>query len=100
RHWMDIWRYSDWDGYKQALRGSQRHIWHWRDWIIESLNADQGYDRMIQEMIAADELFPNEPERLRATGFLARNYHVSNRNIWLDAAVEHTAKAFLGLTIA
>ena len=37
RHWMDIWRYSDWDGYKQELRGSQRHIWRWRDWIIESL---------------------------------------------------------------
>ena len=31
RHWMDVWRYSDWDGYKQQLRGSQRHIWRWRD---------------------------------------------------------------------
>lgn len=99
RHWMDVWRYSDWAGYKQEVRESQRHIWRWRDWIIQSLNADQGYDRMVQEMLAGDELAPDDPDVLRATGFLVRNRHSSNRNIWLDAAVEHTAKAFLGLTI-
>lgn len=99
RHWMDVWRYSDWDGYKNELRGSQRHIWRWRDWIIESINADKPYDRMVTEMLAADELAPTDESTLRATGFLARNYHKSNRNIWLDATVEHTAKAFLGMTI-
>jgi mono/diheme cytochrome c family protein len=99
RHWMDVWRYSDWDGYKDELRGSQRHIWRWRDWIVESLNADKGYDRMIAEMLAGDELAPEDNQILRATGFLARNYHHSNRDIWLDAAVEHTAKAFLGMTL-
>jgi hypothetical protein len=100
RHWMDVWRYSDWDGYKQELRGSQRHIWRWRDWIIESLAEDKPYDELIVEMLAADEAFPLDEGKLRATGFLARNFHRSNRNIWLDATVEHTAKAFLGLTIA
>ncbi|MBA2112891.1 DUF1553 domain-containing protein [Bremerella alba] len=99
RHWMDVWRYSDWDGYKDQLRGSQRHIWRWRDWIIESVNTDKPYDRMVMEMLAADELAPADPNTLRATGFLARNYHKSNRDIWLDATVEHTAKAFLGMTI-
>ena len=99
RHWMDVWRYSDWSGYKQALRGSQRHIWRWRDWIVESLNEDKGYDRMVVEMLAGDELAPGDYDTLRATGFLSRNYHNSNRNIWLDATVEHTAKAFLGMTI-
>ena len=99
RHWMDVWRYSDWDGYKDELRGSQRHIWRWRDWIIASLNADKGYDRMIVEMLAGDEIAPNDAAVLPATGFLARNYHKSNRDIWLDATVEHTAKAFLGLTL-
>ncbi|MCA9134447.1 MAG: DUF1549 domain-containing protein, partial [Planctomycetales bacterium] len=98
RHWMDVWRYSDWDGYKQQLRGSQRHIWHWRDWIIESLNKNKPYDQMIMEMLAGDELAPTDPQVLRATGFIARNYHKSNRNIQLDALVEHTGKAFLGLT--
>ena len=99
RHWMDVWRYSDWDGYKNELRSSQRHIWHWRDWIIESLNANKPYDQMILEMLAADELARENTDSLRATGFLARNYHKSNRNIWLDATVEHTAKAFLGMTL-
>ena len=99
RHWMDVWRYSDWDGYKQELRGSQRHIWRWRDWIIRSLCDDKGYDQMVLEMIAADEIAPEDPQVLAATGYLARNYHKSNRNIWLDATVEHTAKAFLGMTL-
>ncbi len=99
RHWMDVWRYSDWDGYKDAVRGSQRHIWRWRDWIVESLNADKGYDQMIVEMLAGDEVASEDFDVLRATGFLARNFHNSNRNIWLDATVEHTAKAFLGLTL-
>jgi len=99
RHWMDVWRYSDWAGYKQEVRESQRHIWRWRDWIIESLNADKGYDQMVREMLAGDELAPGDSEVLRATGFLVRNRHASNRDIWLDSTVEHTAKAFLGLTI-
>ncbi|MBI2477716.1 MAG: DUF1549 domain-containing protein [Planctomycetia bacterium] len=47
RHWMDVWRYSDWFGLGAQLRNSQKHIWHWRDWIVESLNEDKGYDRMV-----------------------------------------------------
>lgn len=100
RHWMDVWRYSDWSGENNnQVRGSPKHIWRWRDWIIESVNADKGYDRMILEMLAGDEIAPHDPEVLRATGFLARNYYKFNRNVWLDDTVEHTAKAFLGLTM-
>src|SRR5262245_44575857 len=43
RHWMDVWRYSDWAGYGAEVRDSQPHIWRWRDWIVESLNADKPY---------------------------------------------------------
>jgi hypothetical protein len=98
RHWMDIWRYSDWWGLGQEVRNSQKHIWHWRDWIIESLNADKGYDEMVREMLAADELFPNDLGRLRATGYLVRPYFIFNRSTWLDETIEHTSKGFLGLT--
>jgi hypothetical protein len=98
RHWMDVWRYSDWWGLGAEVRNSQKHIWHWRDWIIESLNADKGYDQMVREMLAADETHPEDPDRLRATGFLARGYFKFNRNTWLEEVVEHTSKAFLGLT--
>jgi hypothetical protein len=99
RHWMDIWRYSDWWGLGAEVRNSQKHIWHWRDWIIESLNADKGYDQMLREMLAADELYPNDLDRLRATGFLARSYFIFNHNSWMEEVVEHTSKAFLGVTL-
>ena len=98
RHFMDVWRYTDWWGLGAELRNSQKHLWHWRDWIVESLNADAGYDRMVREMLAADELHPTDPGKLRATGYLARQYFKFNRTTWLDETVEHTAKAFLGLT--
>ncbi len=99
RHFMDLWRYSDWYGLDAQLRYSQKHIWHWRDWIVESLNQDQGYDQMIREMLAGDELAPADSKVVRATGFLARNYFLFNRTTWMEDVVEHTAKAFLGLTL-
>lgn len=98
RHWMDVWRYSDWDGYGAEIRESQPHIWRWRDWIVESLNADRPYDRMIEEMLAGDELAPEDPATIRATGYLVRNWYKFNRNTWLDNTVEHTGKAFMGVT--
>lgn len=99
RHWMDLWRYADWYGLGAQLRNSQKHLWHWRDWIVESLNADKGYDRMVEEMLAADELAPGDADAIRATGFLARNYYLFNRTTWLDDTLEHSGKAFLGLTL-
>ena len=99
RHWMDIWRYSDWYGLDQQLRNSQKHQWHWRDWIVNSLNNDHGYDQMLLEMLAGDEIAPQDSNAVAATGFLARNYYLFNRTTWLDDTIEHTGKAFLGLTL-
>jgi hypothetical protein len=99
RHWMDVWRYSDWAGYQAEVRESQPFVWRWRDWIVESLNADKPYDRMVREMLAGDEIAPDDPSTLRATGFLARNWYKFNRNVWLETTVEHTSKAFLALTV-
>src|SRR5262249_48784288 len=98
RHWMDVWRYADWSR-DSSNQDSRPHIWHWRDWIIESLNADKPYDRMILEMLAGDEQTPDDPSVLRATGFLARDSNPFDRNLWLKATVEHTSKAFLGVTL-
>ena len=98
RHWMDVWRYSDWDGYADEVRESQPNIWRWRDWIVDSLAVDKPYDQMVREMLAADELAPADRDALRATGFLVRHWFKFNRNVWLDNAIEHTGKAFLGLT--
>ena len=99
RHWMDIWRYADWGGYKAAVRFSQPHIWRWRDWIVEALNEDKSYDQMIVEMLAADEAVPEDEEALRATGYLVRNFHGGSRDVWLDNVVSHTSQAFLGVSM-
>src|SRR5262249_38628330 len=59
----------------------------------------KGYDRMVQEMLAGDELAPEDPKTLRATGYLVRHWYIFNRNTWLENVVEHTSKAFLGFTM-
>ena len=101
RHWMDVWRYSDWYGSRgiNEIRYSQRHIWRWRDWIVDSLNVDKPYDRMLTEMLAADEVAPEDPQALAATGFIGRNWYKFDRNVWMFDLVEHTGQAFLGLTL-
>ena len=100
RHWMDVWRYSDWAGWTDGkdIRDSQPHVWRWRDWIVESANADKGYDRMAREMLAGDEIAPEDPKTLRATGYLVRNFK-SSREKWMTDVVDHTFLAFQGLTL-
>jgi len=101
RHWMDVWRYSDWYGSRggNEIRYSQRHIWRWRDWIVSSLNDDKGYDQMVREMLAADEIAGGDTDILPATGFLGRNWYKFDRDVWLFETVERTGEAFLGLTL-
>jgi Protein of unknown function (DUF1553)/Protein of unknown function (DUF1549)/Planctomycete cytochrome C len=101
RHWMDVWRYSDWYGRRAVpdVMNSYPQIWRWRDWIVRSLNQDKGYDRMLMEMLAADELCPSDDDNVVATGFLVRNWYKWNYETWMKDNVEHTGKAFLGLTL-
>lgn len=101
RHWMDVWRYSDWYGRRAVpdVMNSYPHIWRWRDWIVRSLNEDKPYDQMVREMLAADELYPGNDDKVVATGFLVRNWFKWNYENWMKDNVEHTAKAFLGITL-
>src|SRR5262249_53095712 len=68
-------------------------------WIVEALNRDQPYDEMVVAMLAADEAHPDDLGALRATGYLARNFKLLSREKWMQDVVDHTAQAFLGLTI-
>jgi len=101
RHWMDVWRYADWYGRRHVpdVWNSAPQVWRWRDWIVASLNADKGYDRMIQEMIAGDEIAPTDPAATVATGYIVRNWYALNPHHWRRDTIEHTSKAFLGLTL-
>jgi hypothetical protein len=100
RHWMDVWRYSDWYGRRHVpdVWNSAPQVWRWRDWIVRSLNEDTGYDQMVREMLAGDEVAPEDPHAAVATGYLIRNWYALNPNDWMRNTVEHTGKAFLGLT--
>ena len=51
---------------------------------MESVNGDKPYDEMAREMLAADEMAPEDPGALRATGFLARNYKMLSREQWME----------------
>ncbi len=69
RHWLDIAHYADTHGFERdKLRPD---AWRYRDYVIDSLNADKPYDQFIREQIAGDVIAPDDPQSVIATGFLA-----------------------------
>ena len=69
RHWLDVAKYADSCGYdKDKLRPN---AWPYRDYVIRSLNEDKPYSRFVQEQIAGDVLFPNDPDGIVGLGFIA-----------------------------
>ncbi|MFK7820634.1 MAG: DUF1553 domain-containing protein [Planctomycetaceae bacterium] len=69
RHWLDVVRYADTHGYdKDKLRPN---AWPYRDYVVRSFNEDKPYSRFVEEQIAGDVLFPNEPDGIVGLGFLA-----------------------------
>ena len=67
RHWLDLARYSDSDGYRQD--DFRRHAWRYRHWVIQALNRDMPFDRFTVEQIAGDLLPDGGIEARVATGF-------------------------------
>jgi hypothetical protein len=68
RHWLDVARYADSDGFSNDYL--RPNAWRYRDYVIRSFNSDKPYDQFILEQLAGDELYPDNPEMLVATGFL------------------------------
>jgi mono/diheme cytochrome c family protein len=104
RHWLDIARYADSDGY--TIDGP-RQIWKYRDWVIQSLNRDQSFRDFVIEQIAGD-LLPNPTtDQLIATGFhrnTPSNYEggIDFEQYRVEAVADRvatTGAAFLGLTL-
>src|SRR5205823_14575277 len=65
RHWLDLARYAESDGFEHDA--ARPHAWRYRDYVIQSFNADKPYDRFLREQIAGDELWPDSPEAVTAT---------------------------------
>jgi len=68
--WMDAARYADTNGF--SIDGG-RHMWLWRDWVIQAFNDNKPYDDFLLEQIAGD-LLPNRTDaQIIATGFQRNN---------------------------
>lgn len=68
RHWLDVTRYADSSGFANDYE--RGNAWRYRDYVGRSFNSDKPYDQFIKEQIAGDEIKPENPEMLIATGFL------------------------------
>ena len=68
--WLDAARYADTNGF--SIDGG-RHMWLWRDWVIQAFNDNKPYDRFLVEQLAGD-LLPNRTDAdLIASGFQRNN---------------------------
>ncbi len=102
--WLDVVRYAESDGFKSD--DPRPNAWRYRDYVIQSFNADKPYDRFVKEQIAGDELYPNDPAAVVATGFLRHypdEYNAVNceqrRQEILNDITDAVGAAFLGVTL-
>jgi hypothetical protein len=105
-HWLDVVRFAESEGFEY-----DRHIpdaWRYRDYVIESFNADKPFDRFLIEQIAGDEIEPKNAECLTASIFHrlgpvrrnAGNPDIAlSRNEVLTERTDILGAAFLGLTV-
>lgn len=69
QHWLDIARYAETHGYDKDK--PRTNAWPYRDYVIRSFNEDKPYGRFVAEQVAGDVLYPDEPDGVLGTGFLA-----------------------------
>jgi hypothetical protein len=69
RHWMDVVHFAETHGHDQDR--IRTNAWPYRDYLIASFNADKPYPRFVQEQVAGDVLFPEDPQATVALGFVA-----------------------------
>jgi len=103
RHWLDVVRYADSNGFE--TNHERKTAYHYRDYVIKSLNQDKPYDRFVFEQIAGDTCGADT-----ATGFLVAGPNdivrgqdpllaKQQRSNELADIVGVTGSTFLGLTI-
>ena len=107
RHWMDVVRYADTAGDNADYPIPEIH--QYRDYIIDSFNADKPYNQFIQEQLAGDLLAKGgAPEKFAeqviATGFIAlsRRYGTAPyelRHLIIEDSIETMGRAFMGMTL-
>ena len=106
RHWLDAARFAESHGFEQDY--DRKYAYHYRDFVIKALNQDMPWDRFVRWQIAGDELAPDDPLAMMATGFLGAGVFPtqltekefeSARYDELDDMAATIGTAMLGLTI-
>jgi hypothetical protein len=104
QQWLDVVRYAETDGFKEDAH--RPDAYKFRDWVIRALNSDLPFDRFVREQLAGDELEPDNPAALAATGYLRLypdEYNAADirqrRQEILDDLTDNAGLSFLGLTI-
>jgi len=106
QHWMDVARFGESHGYEQDYNRS--HAYHYRDFLIKAFNSDMPFDQFLKWQLAGDEIAPENPLAMMATGFqgagvfptqLTEEEFESARYDELDDIVTTTGVAFLGLSV-
>ncbi len=106
RHWLDLARYADSHGYEQDY--DRPYAYAYRDFVIKALNADLPYNQFIRWQLAGDEIEPENPLALAATGFLGAGVHSTQitknqvekeRYDELDDMLSTTGTSMLGLSV-
>ena len=73
RHWLDLARYADSNGYQYD---TERQQWVWRDWVIDAYNSNKPFDEFTIEQLAGDLLPQASAQQRLATGF-NRNHGIT-----------------------
>jgi cytochrome c553 len=106
RHWMDVARFAESHGYEQDY--DRPNAYHYRDFLIKALNQDLPFDQFLRWQVAGDELAPDNPLAMAATGFLGAGAFPtqlteaefeSARYNELDDMTATLGTAFLGLSV-
>lgn len=106
RHWLDPARYAESHGFEHDY--FRANAFHYRDFVINALNADMPYDQFVKWQIAGDELAPDDLQALAATGFLGAGVfptQITNREAErvrydaMDDMLATTGHAMLALTV-
>ncbi|QEG43334.1 PSD1 and planctomycete cytochrome C domain-containing protein [Roseimaritima ulvae] len=109
RHWLDVARYAESTG--REVNMTYPHAWRYRDYVIDSFNADKPFNQFVQEQLAGDLLPAKDDaqwaEQLIGTAFLAmgaKNVNEQNRvqfaNDLIDEQIDTTTRVFLGTSVA
>jgi len=104
RHWLDVARYADSNGLDENI--AYGNAWRYRDYVIDSFNADKPFNRFLEEQIAGDLLSDSNRETVTGTGFLVLGAKVlaepdRDKLVMdtIDEQLDAIGKCFMGMTL-